>query len=92
MILIIPAAVAVDGAGADGAVLDLADDDVHPCSRACSSVSPKEATLGVQNVARGMSMYSIGWVSRPAASSTAMTPSSDALCASAGPWTRSPIA
>ena len=32
-----------------------------------------------------MSMYSIGCVSSPAASSTAMTPSSDALWASAGP-------
>src|ERR1044071_5990840 len=63
-----------------------------PCSRACSSVRPNEPTLGVQKVARGMSMYSIGCVSRPAASSTAMMPSSDALWASAGPWTRSPIA
>ena len=32
-----------------------------------------------------MSMYSIGWVVIPAASSTAITPSSEALWASAGP-------
>ena len=57
----------------------------YPCSRACASVSPKLPTFGVQNVARGMSMYSIGWVSSPAASSTAITPSSEALWASAGP-------
>ena len=64
-----------------------------PCSRACSSVRPNEATFGAQKVARGMSTV-LDRVRRrrPAASSTAMMPSSEALCASAGPWTRSPIA
>jgi hypothetical protein len=46
----------------------------------------------VQNVARGTSTYSIGCVFIPAASSTAITPSSEALRANAGPGTRSPIA
>ncbi len=39
-----------------------------------------------------MSSWTSGWVGSPAASSTAMMPSSEALCASAGPATRSPIA
>ena len=86
-------AVAVDRARADRAVLDLADDDVVARPRAPAPRSARsEATFGVQNVARGMSMYSIGCVSSPAASSTAMMPSSEALWASAGPGTRSPIA
>ena len=78
------AAVAVDRAGADSAVLDLADGDVMAGLARLSSV-PDDATLGLQKVARGMSTYSIGCVSRPAASSTAMIPSSEALSASAGP-------
>ena len=46
----------------------------------------------MQKVARGMSTWAIGWVGSPDMSSTAMMPSSEALCASAGPLTRSPIA
>ena len=86
-------AVAVDRAGADGAVLDLADGDVVACLARLLLGEP-EATRrwALQKVARGMSTYSIGCVSRPAASSTAMMPSSEALWASAGPGTRSPMA
>ena len=59
-------AVAVDGAGADRAVLDLADDDVDALLARLLLGEPERARRsGVQNVARGMSMYSIGCVSQP---------------------------
>ena len=55
-------AVAVDRAGADGAVLDLADDDVVAGLAGLRLGEAERATFGVQNVARGMSGYSIGCV------------------------------
>ena len=63
-----------------------------PASFAAASVRPTEATCGWQNVAPGIRSTSTAWVGAPAIVSTATTPSSEALWASAGPRTRSPIA
>ncbi len=61
-------------------------------SLAWASVRPTLATCGWQKVAPGISSRFTGWVFSPAACSTATTPSSIALWASAAPRTRSPIA
>ena len=86
-------AVAVDRAGADGAVLQLADDDVVAGVVRLLLGQPEARRRSACRTSRaGCRRSSIGCVCRPAASSAAMMPSSEALCASAGPGTRSPIA
>ena len=87
-------AVAVDGAGADGAVLDLADDDVVAGLLApAASVRPKRRDVRrAERRARDVDVVERVRLAARRSSSTAMMPSSEALCASAGPGTRSPIA
>jgi hypothetical protein len=59
---------------------------------AAASVSPTLATCGWQNVAPAIESRSIAWTFWPAIFSAATMPSSEALCASAGPGVMSPIA
>ena len=85
-------AVAVDGAAADRAVGDLADDDVVALLAGLLLGEPERAD--VRSAERRPGDVDVGdRVGLQAAlSSAAMMPSSEALCASAGPGTRSPIA
>ena len=91
----LPARLAVVGAGPSGSEIASAyarlGSETH-LFEVLERVLPTEDADISKVVERGMSTWTSGWVSFPTASSAAMIPSSDALWASAGPATRSPIA
>ena len=85
--------VAVDRARADRAVLELADDDVVAGVARLLLGQPERADVRrAERRARDVDVDERVRRAGPTASSAAMMPSSEALWASAGPATRSPIA